>query len=477
MRKNRYLGFSARILIFIIPIIIGSLLLGGLYNGIYADRGVKKAMRRLMVYKSQDILRYANSQWDLLLENGLTSDLTYLESLRKSVRSYSISMLREDTEWILAIDEDDQIVFSVGPAFEDDYIRVMLDQLLPINSEELWIETSIGGDDRIGYGFRIPALGWTIFITDDRQSYYSDNTNLKINYIIMAVFTALLSSIAIILFVHRSMKPLKSINADIGNIINNHDFSRRVAVVQHDEIGELAGNFNKLSKYLEKSLSLLKDVAHKEIAARIEVKERERETLDVLSKASDVKDEETGKHTTRVGLYASLLSELRGDNADQVDMIRWAAPLHDLGKLGIRDSLLLKSGKLTTEERTEMMTHAQIGHDILAGTESPMLRAGAIIAISHHERWNGSGYPAGLKGEEIPISGRITGLVDVFDALTTERPYKEAWTPERAFDLIRDNSGSDFDPEIVELFINRFDRILEIFTTHSDDDSVDAALN
>ena len=240
------------------------------------------------------------------------------------------------------------------------------------------------------------------------------------------------------------------------------DFNRRVEPLQHDEIGELASEFNKMSEYLDR--------------AGAEVKSREQETLDVLSKASDLKDPETDKHTTRVGLYASLLSELRGDTADEIDMIRWAAPLHDIGKLGTPDKLLLKTGKLTDSERQEMMTHAQVGHDILVGFKSPMLQAGAVIAISHHERWNGSGYPKGLKGEAIPITGRITGLVDVFDALITERPYKEAWTPERALDLIRKSKRSDFDPDLVELFVNRFDRIMEIFTTHRDSDSKNTAL-
>ncbi len=453
MKKHHYLAFSTRILILILPIVVGSLLVGGLFNGVYADRGVKKAMRRLMVYKSQDLHRYATSQWELLLENGLQGDLAYLESLRTSVRSYSITMLREDSEWILAVDEDGQIVFSVGPTVDEDIIRADINGLVPMDSNEIWIDTSFGGEFRIGYGLKIPALGWTVFITDERQNYYGDLTNQQVNYIAMAAFSALLCSLSIIYFVRRAMTPLKSVISEMGNIINTRDFSRRVEPFQHDEIGELASEFNLMSEYLDR--------------AGVEVKSREQETLDVLSKASDLKDPETDKHTTRVGLYASLLSELRGDTADEIDMIRWAAPLHDVGKLGTPDKLLLKTGRLTDSERQEMMTHAQMGHDILIGFKSPMLRAGAAIAISHHERWNGTGYPNGLKGDEIPITGRITGLVDVFDALTTERPYKEAWTPQEAFDLIKKNSGSDFDPEIVEMFVDRFDRILEIFNSYS----------
>jgi HD-GYP domain-containing protein (c-di-GMP phosphodiesterase class II) len=274
----------------------------------------------------------------------------------------------------------------------------------------------------------------------------------QVNYIVMAAFSALLCSLSIIYFVRRAMTPLKSVISDMGNIINTRDFSRRVEPFQNDEIGELASEFNLMSEYLDR--------------AGTEVKNREQETLDVLSKASDLKDPETDKHTTRVGLYASFLSELRGDTADEIDMIRWAAPLHDVGKLGTPDKLLLKTGRLTDSERQEMMTHAQMGHDILIGFKSPMLRAGAVIAISHHERWNGTGYPNGLKGDEIPITGRITGLVDVFDALTTERPYKKAWTPQEALDQIKKSSGSDFDPEIVEIFVDRFDRILEIFNSY-----------
>ncbi len=476
MKRNRYLGFSTRLLIFIIPIIVGSLLVSGLFNSLYSGRGVNKAMRRLMIYKSQDLLRYANSQWNLLLENGLQGDRAYLDGLRRSVRSYAITMLREDSEWILAVDEGGSIVFSVGPAIEDDIIRTSLDGLMPVSTEDIWIESTFGGQDRIGYGFRIPALGWTVFITDERGSYYGDQTIMRINYVAMAVFAALLSSLVIIIFVHRSMKPLKSMVVAVGNIINTRDFSRRITPFQNDEIGELAIEFNKMSHFLDRAITLMKDFAQSENTAKIEVKNRERETLDVLSRASDQKDPETWMHTTRVGLYAALLSELRGDSADDIDMMRWSAPLHDLGKFGIRDEILLKEGKLTSEERQEMMAHARIGHDILAGSRSPMLQAGAVIAISHHERWDGSGYPHGLKGEAIPVSGRITGLVDVFDALTTVRPYKKAWEPEKALGLIRENSGTDFDPELVELFVKGFDRVREILTAYEDSDSRDAAL-
>jgi response regulator RpfG family c-di-GMP phosphodiesterase len=167
-------------------------------------------------------------------------------------------------------------------------------------------------------------------------------------------------------------------------------------------------------------------------------------------------------------MYAALLSELQGDFQDEIDLMRWAVPLHDIGKVGIPDAILLKNRALNAEERSVMESHVTIGYDILKDSASPILRAGADIAISHHERWDGSGYPKGLKGRDIPARGRITGLVDVFDALTTARPYKEAWNLDRTVEWIKERSGRDFDPEIVELFINGLDRIREILAEYGE---------
>lgn len=181
-----------------------------------------------------------------------------------------------------------------------------------------------------------------------------------------------------------------------------------------------------------------------------------------LGRAAEYRDNETGLHIIRMSKIAALLGKASGLNDDEVDMILNASPMHDIGKLGIPDSILLKPGKLDAEEWKIMQTHAQIGADILAGSKSPLLEMAHVIALSHHEKWDGSGYPNGLKSEEIPIEARLSAIADVFDALTSVRPYKKAWSVEDAIDLIRSESGKHFDPELVKLIEQELPGVLQI---------------
>lgn len=470
MAEKKILGLSARLLLFIVPVIIGSLLLSGFLSSYYTDRGVRKALNRLLVYKAEDLVRHASSQWDLLLENNLEGDSAYQESMRRSVRSYSITMLREAGEWILAVDKDLNIKFSVGADLTEAAILESLPDYQLVDSSDIWIDGKFGGEDRVGYGFELPALGWVVYITDLRSSYFGNLSRVRLNFALMVVFTAFVTSLFIILFVRRSMWPLRTVIHDMQAIVLKRDFERRVIPVQNDEVGQLAKEFNLMSEYLGRAMNRLKNIAHSEAEARIEIRNRERETLEVLSRTSDHKDPETAKHTTRVGMYAALLSELRGDSRDEIDLMRWAVPLHDIGKVGIPDAILLKNRSLTDKERIVMESHVLIGHEILMDSASPILRAGADIVRSHHERWDGSGYPEGLKGTDIPVRGRITGMVDVFDALTTARTYKEAWSFEDSIQWILEKRGIDFDPELVDLFIAASDRVRRILVDYGESD-------
>jgi putative two-component system response regulator len=177
------------------------------------------------------------------------------------------------------------------------------------------------------------------------------------------------------------------------------------------------------------------------------------ETLECLARVAEMRDDETGRHTIRVGEMSAILAEAVGLDVDECELIRRAAPLHDTGKIGIPDAVLLKPGKLTDDEFEVVKSHATLGVKILEGTRSPVLHLAREIALTHHERWDGSGYPAGLSGEQIPLSGRIVALADVFDALTHERPYKRAWPVEAAVTEIQDQSGRQFDPAVVEAML------------------------
>ena len=193
-----------------------------------------------------------------------------------------------------------------------------------------------------------------------------------------------------------------------------------------------------------------------------EVEQRERETLYRLAKAIEYRDLGTGVHLLRMSHYAEAIAEAIGMPDEDVQILTSAAPLHDIGKIGIPDAVLLKRGSLTDEEFAVMRRHPLIGYDILRDSQSRFVQMGAMIALRHHERWDGSGYPDGLKGVEIPLPARIVALADVFDALTSERPYKRAWSAEEAFDYVGANRGTLFDPACVDVLLSNDARILEI---------------
>jgi putative two-component system response regulator len=180
-----------------------------------------------------------------------------------------------------------------------------------------------------------------------------------------------------------------------------------------------------------------------------------------LAAAAEFRDNETGQHIARMSVFAHHLALKVGLSDFEAAKIRDAAPLHDVGKIGIPDAILLKQGKLDAAEWEIMKQHARIGGEILAGGDSPLLELARIIAVTHHEKWDGSGYPNGLKGEDIPIAGRIIAVSDVFDALTSERPYKRAWSVPDAVAFLVENSGKHFDPILVALFQKELPVILE----------------
>jgi len=177
------------------------------------------------------------------------------------------------------------------------------------------------------------------------------------------------------------------------------------------------------------------------------------ETLQKLALAAEYRDDDTGLHTKRVGYCSARIAEELGQPSEEVELIRRAAPLHDVGKIGIPDVILLKPGKLTEQEFDTMKQHTTIGAKMLSGSSSPWLQMAEEVALTHHERWDGRGY-CGIKGEDIPLVGRIVAIADVFDALTHERPYKRAWPVVAAVDEIKDQRGRQFDPRIVDAFLN-----------------------
>jgi Response regulator containing a CheY-like receiver domain and an HD-GYP domain len=200
----------------------------------------------------------------------------------------------------------------------------------------------------------------------------------------------------------------------------------------------------------------------------LELKESRLEVIRRLSRAAEYRDNETGMHIIRMSKYAQRIAQAAGASLSKSELVLNAAPMHDIGKIGVPDGILLKRGPLDEAEWDIMRRHCAIGASIVGGIDSELMRSASSAALSHHERFDGKGYPSGLSGESIPWIGRVVALADVFDALTSDRPYKKAWAPEPAFDLIESESGSHFDPELVEAFMGAKQDILEIKALYAD---------
>ncbi|MCB5160973.1 response regulator [Marinomonas algarum] len=229
-----------------------------------------------------------------------------------------------------------------------------------------------------------------------------------------------------------------------------------------EERGFDIGAVDYISKPVVPAIVLARVKNHLSLIRADELLNTHIDLIDRLGRAAEYKDNETGMHVQRMSRYARIIAKAYGFCDESADDLMMAAPMHDIGKIGIADSILLKPGKLTADEYDIMKTHAQIGAEILSNPSSYLIELAHSVAITHHEKWDGSGYPNGLAGEDIPIEGRIVALVDVFDALTSERPYKRAWSVEEAVNFIKEQSGKHFDPALIPILEQELPKILEI---------------
>ena len=193
-----------------------------------------------------------------------------------------------------------------------------------------------------------------------------------------------------------------------------------------------------------------------------EIEETQRELINIMGVTGENRSKETGLHVKRVAEYSWLLGKLYGLSEEECDVLKDVSPMHDIGKIGIPDAILNKPGRLTEDEMTIMKTHASLGYDILRYSELKLLKAASVVAYEHHEKYDGSGYPNGIKAEDIHIYGRITALADVFDALGSERVYKKAWEDEKIFKLFEEERGKHFDPKLIDLFLQHKNKFLAI---------------
>ena len=238
--------------------------------------------------------------------------------------------------------------------------------------------------------------------------------------------------------------------------------------------GQVIGCYQAVNKMTEsgtfserdlRNLSLAASYSGKSIESALlvqEIEETQREIIFTMGEIGESRSKETGNHVKRVAEYSYILALGLGLSQTEADLLKMASPMHDIGKVAIPDSILQKPGKLTEEEFELMKTHTEIGYNLLKNSKRRILKTAAIVAEQHHEKWNGKGYPHGLKGEEIHLYGRITAIADVFDALGSDRVYKRAWELERILDLFGEERGQHFDPRIVDVFFDNLPAILDV---------------
>ncbi|MFP4193697.1 MAG: HD domain-containing phosphohydrolase [Desulfobacterales bacterium] len=219
---------------------------------------------------------------------------------------------------------------------------------------------------------------------------------------------------------------------------------------------------DQINRQLEESINDLEKALKDLGKAHEELDYAYLDTISRLVSAAEYKDEETGDHIVRMSRYCTLIAEKLGLSEEMVKLIRYASPMHDIGKIGIPDHILLKPDRLTAEEFETIKTHTTIGASILANSKAEVLKVAHEIAMNHHEKWNGKGYPRGLQKEDTPVSGRIVGIADTFDALTSKRPYKDPYPLKVALEIIRSERGISFDPEVVDVFMDNIEAIKQI---------------
>jgi len=290
---------------------------------------------------------------------------------------------------------------------------------------------------------------------------------IMVSWILMVLLVASLIIILLII-----MHTLRTVQVHIKSPLENLVVKAKVAYEEHKpvnpetfstlEFESVAKEINNFNTDIIANQDMLKHMNHSLVELNSEIEETLRETIFTMGVIEEKRSKEANNHTKRVAKYSRLLATKLGLPHRDIELISAAAPLHDIGKLGIPDEILFKPGKLSKKEFEAMKNHSSIGYSMLSHSERDMLKAAAVIAHQHHEKWNGTGYPWGLKGEDIHIYGRITGLSDVFDALMSERPYKAAWPLDDVIAWIKKESGQHFDPQLVDILCENQDEFLAI---------------
>lgn len=454
-----------KVVITILPALVAALSILGSTALIMSRSGMIRLAMRSLSFKSETLLQFGESQWNLLRNQNLEGDPVFVQAARDSLATYARSLLRDESEWTAALNLDGSLGFSesLGPlpsAVPPDLLELMRAGITGP------IQFGSGKDACLGQAFYLEPYAWYVVVSDRETAVLKETSGLT-SAITWATSASVVVAFMLLVILSASItRPLTRVTKAMSAVLRTSDFSGSLKPENNDEIGELTVYFNALCSEIDRSYRRIGTIAQREVEAQTQVVERDLEALAALGKVAEYRDEDTSKHTLRVGMYARVVAAHFIDDEERLSILANAAPMHDLGKIGIPDSILLKPGKLTPEEFEFMKTHTVIGHSILKEFKNPFLAMGATISLTHHERWDGSGYPRGLRGQDIPLCGRILALLDVFDALVSERPYKSAWEPDKAIELIAGERGKHFDPAVVDAFMSERSTILGILANN-----------
>jgi len=337
-------------------------------------------------------------------------------------------------------------------------VETVLSKLTEVNlTEGLWLSdtgTYLMSSTQVPSHDSFDGLGWHIVVREPVEIVGSEISSMKWQVIGISLIVGLLFSCLGIFVVRPIVRPLKRLVADLDHFGETEVLPAPRQISAVTEIAELNGSFLLMAARVS---------AHGEVLRDTQV-----EIVRALGRAGEFRDNETGGHVIRMSTCCRCLAELSGKSAQEAEMLGLASQMHDIGKIGIPDHILLKPGKYDANERAVMERHCEIGARILTGVDTPLTAMARTIALTHHEKWDGSGYPKRLVGEEIPFEGRVTAICDVFDALLSSRPYKQAWPIDRVIELFEEQSGRHFDPTLIRLFLEHLDEFVALRQKISD---------
>jgi len=379
---------------------------------------------------NNDILKFIlNPSTDML------SDITYRLSAFKKIRGFVL------------YDNTNQAIFQYANTTKLlDISNDILDKKIIFEDKNLFIKKEIVADNYT-FGFTLLDIDLSQYI---KQQEF-------VTYIFLGIFPiSLLLGLIMSLFLSQSYtKPFKK----LINAMKDSDPTKNEIIEIHttskNEIKELFDGFNNQMKHIRMSTREIEQLS-------LEIEETQKEVVFTMGSIGETRSKETGNHVKRVAQYSKIFALHYGLNKEDAEMLKQASPMHDIGKIGIPDNILNKPGRFDESERLVMDTHAKLGYEMLKTSNRPLLKMAATVAYEHHEKWDGTGYPNKIKGEDISIYGRITAIADVFDALGSDRVYKQAWSDEKIFKLFKEERSKHFDPKLVDIFFNHIDEFLEI---------------